>query len=91
MASRRTLSQQIGLAAGMILICAGLVMLPGQQNAPASLVTAFLSTAVWRGVGLLPSVVPTVLQALQNQALESAWVCPFGRLVSCLPLVFFLA
>lgn len=87
MASRRTLSQQIGLAAGMALVCAGLAIWHGRQNEPESLLTSVLSTAIWRGVGRLPEVVPTVLQALQNhQALDSVWVCPFSRLVSCLPL-----
>lgn len=87
--SQHTLSQRLKLVAGTVLVCAGLAMLPGQQNEPASLVTSFISTAVWRLVGLLPSFVPAAWHMLQGYVLDPFWssLCLIHSFVSCMSLL----
>ncbi|PYT58613.1 MAG: hypothetical protein DMG35_17080 [Acidobacteria bacterium] len=67
----------------------GIAVLLGSLDLATAQLSHFLGTAAWGMLGVLPSLVPTVLQALLDY--ERSLHCPLQMLMSFWPLLAVMA
>jgi len=89
MTSQHTHSRGLKPIVEATLAGLGIAVLLGSLDLATAQLSHFLGTAAWGMLGVLPSLVPTVLQALLDY--ERSLHCPLQMLMSFWPLLAVMA
>src|SRR5713226_2284528 len=89
MARKHTHARGLKPIAAAALAGLGIAVLLGSLDLATAQLSHFLGTAAWGMLGVLPSLVPTVLQALLDY--ERSLHCPLQMLMSFWPLLAVMA
>ncbi len=89
MTKQHTLSWSLKAIAAAALTGLGIAALLGSLELTTAQLCHFLGTAAWGMLGVLPSLVPTALQALLDY--ERSLHCPLQMLTSLCPLLMAVA
>jgi hypothetical protein len=89
MTRQHTHSQGLKPIAGAALAGLGIAVLLGSLELATPQLSHFLGTVAWGMLGVLPSIVPTALEALLDY--ERSLHCPLQMLMSFWPLLAVMA
>ncbi len=89
MARKHTHARGLKPIAAAALAGLGIAVLLGSLDLATAQLSHFLGTAAWGMLGVLPSLVPTALQALLDY--ERSLHCPLQMLMSFWPLLAVMA